>query len=183
VPRASEKTEKKAKDRPRPPGPACCGGHDDSDDEGYGARNMTGKPVSYWKGIKWTHVGFLLLLTGGTLLPAVLWVADNVALPSIPIVSTVAMTLGLGATPKLRLEKFYRKHNPEKVSAAGAGVGRPAWHHEMGRPAGCGAALGDPRVLACRRGVGLDAAAKHNNAARLLSPPLALPRSRIATLS
>lgn len=59
---------------------------------------------------KWKYILFLALLTGTAVLPALLWVVDSAG-------SAFALTAAafFGKTPKARLVKFYRKHNPAKV--------------------------------------------------------------------
>ena len=93
---------------------------DDDDDEEYlrpqrkkGSLSIGGKPI------KWKFVAFLVLLTGTAVLPAALWVVDNVfSLSGSALAvsaSALAGRMGFTPTPKNRLLKFYEKHNPEKV--------------------------------------------------------------------
>jgi len=69
--------------------------------------------------IKWKYIVMLGLLTGTAVLPAALWVVDNVASASGSALSASLSAfggrVGLTATPKSRLEKFYEKHNPDKL--------------------------------------------------------------------
>ena len=85
----------------------------DDEDESMHRRQ---KKKGYFANIKWGTVGLLVMLTGGTVLPAVIWIFDHLSLPAVPGMGAFMLWAGMGATPKVRMEKFYKKHNPEKVT-------------------------------------------------------------------
>ena len=93
---------------------------DDDDDDDY-TPSARGKkrvaPKGYFAKIRWTHVALLLLMTGTAVLPALLWVADkaSAAIGTSNAFQKVGIQLGMMPTPKERLVKFYKKHNPEKT--------------------------------------------------------------------
>ena len=76
----------------------------------------------YFSNIKLLPLLFLLMLTGTTLLPAGLWVLDNAGpiLGKSNLTGKLGYRLGIGSTPRKRLESFYEKHSPEKLSEADA---------------------------------------------------------------
>lgn len=70
------------------------------------------------QGIKTTPLILLILLTGTTLLPAILYVGDMVSnyMGNNNVLGQMGYRLGIGAVPRKRVLSFYEKHNPEKLS-------------------------------------------------------------------
>ena len=70
------------------------------------------------QGIKTTPLILLILLTGTTLLPGILYVGDMVSnyLGNNNVFGEMGYRLGIGAVPRKRVLSFYEKHNPEKLS-------------------------------------------------------------------
>jgi hypothetical protein len=58
----------------------------------------------------------LIILTGTTLLPAVLYAGDYVGKYLPNVVGNVGFRLGMGTIPKKRVTSFYEKHAPEKLA-------------------------------------------------------------------
>ena len=75
------------------------------------------KKVKKDQGIKTTPLILLILLTGTTLLPGILYVGDMVSnyLGNNNVFGQMGYRLGIGAVPKKRVLSFYEKHNPEKL--------------------------------------------------------------------
>lgn len=76
------------------------------------------KKIKKDQGIKTTPLILLILLTGTTLLPAVLYAGDMVSnyLGNNNVLGSLGYRLGIGAVPRKRVLSFYEKHNPEKLS-------------------------------------------------------------------
>ena len=125
--RKAARDEKDAADKP--PAPV-----DDSsdDDEGY-APSRGGGGGKKSKGIKWKYVAFLALLFGSAILPALLWVVDNVGgllgAGASSSISGLGAKLGMSATPTERLTSFYEKHNPDKVDEVDALIAKYAGNY------------------------------------------------------
>lgn len=69
------------------------------------------------KKIKTMPLVLLVLLTGSTLLPALIYAGDWMGnmVQKHHIMGAVGHKLGIGATPKKRVLSFYEKHDPEKI--------------------------------------------------------------------
>lgn len=93
--------------------PKRKGGKKKGGDEG----EMTKKSVKKEQGIKTTPLILLILLTGTTLLPGILYVGDMVSnyLGNNNVLGNMGYRLGIGAVPRKRVLSFYEKHNPEKL--------------------------------------------------------------------
>ena len=76
------------------------------------------KKVKKEQGIKTMPLILLILLTGTTLLPAVLYVGDLASnyLGNNNVLGQMGYRLGIGAVPRKRVLSFYEKHNPEKAA-------------------------------------------------------------------
>lgn len=110
-------------------------GIDSDEDEVYDANDvdMDGIMKKHAKtkkgGIKWLHIFFLVLMMGSAILPAIVFLIDNMGgavnglLPSLGAAMAAA---GMVATPKKRLIEFYEKHDPEKVDKVEAAIKRYA---------------------------------------------------------
>mmetsp|Transcript_31999 Transcript_31999/g.42222 ORF Transcript_31999/g.42222 Transcript_31999/m.42222 type:complete len:135 (+) Transcript_31999:160-564(+) len=61
------------------------------------------------EGIRWMPIVFLFLFVGPACLPGVFWIFDKIAQ------SDFGKSMGLYEEPRVRLEKFYREHNPSKL--------------------------------------------------------------------
>jgi hypothetical protein len=83
-----------------------------------GVPKMSGKKESSQQGIKTTPLILLILLTGTTLLPAILYVGDMASnyLGNNNVLGQLGYRLGVGAVPRKRVLSFYEKHNPDKIS-------------------------------------------------------------------
>ena len=114
------------------PGPSTVTGHDDDDDVGLPPPKMEKKkkkngtiadnkavaaaaPVK--KGIKSTPLILLILMTGSTLLPAMIFASDYLGtyMQKNNLMGSIGYRLGIGQTPKKRVMSFYEKHDPEKI--------------------------------------------------------------------
>lgn len=90
---------------------------DDDDDDDYD--HLPHSSGGGRGGIKWKYIFFIVLLFGTTAIPVVIKVLDTLA----PMASSglrragmvVGFQAGMVATPRYRLEKFYEKHNPDKL--------------------------------------------------------------------
>lgn len=93
--------------------PKRKGGKKKGGDEG----EITKKSVKKEQGIKTTPLILLILLTGTTLLPGILYVGDMVSnyLGNNNVLGNMGYRLGIGAVPRKRVLSFYEKHNPEKL--------------------------------------------------------------------
>lgn len=71
------------------------------------------------KKIKPLPLIMLIILTGSTLLPALLYAGDWLgnAVQKNNILGSVGFKLGIGASPRKRVLSFYEKHDPTKISA------------------------------------------------------------------
>lgn len=70
-------------------------------------------------GIKTLPLIFLLLMTGTTLLPVILYASDFVGgylQKNSSIMNQIGFRLGLGSVPRKRVVSFYEKHDPTKLS-------------------------------------------------------------------
>lgn len=79
--------------------------------------DMPGLPVKKKEGIKTLPLILLILLTGTTLLPAMVFLGDYVQgfLKGNDLMGSMAFNLGIGQVPRKRVTSFYEKHAPEKV--------------------------------------------------------------------
>jgi len=75
------------------------------------------KPANTGKGIKTLPLIFLLMLTGTTVLPALIYMSDYIGKYTRKnhIMGSIGHKLGIGASPKRRVVSFYEKHDPVKV--------------------------------------------------------------------
>ena len=121
--------DKKSKRQPDEPTPVIDSSSDDDDEPG--PRQQRGQKKS--KGIKWKYVAFLALLFGSAILPALLWVVDNVGgllgAGASSSLSGLGAKLGMSATPTERLTSFYEKHNPDKVDEVDALIAKYAGNY------------------------------------------------------
>lgn len=69
------------------------------------------------KGIKPLPLIMLLILTGTTVLPALLYMGDwaGAFLQKNHVFGSIGYKLGVGPSPKKRVLSFYEKHDPEKI--------------------------------------------------------------------
>jgi hypothetical protein len=74
-------------------------------------------PAPAAKGIKSGPLILLVMLTGTTLLPALLYAGDWFGnfLQKQHIMGNIGHRLNIGASPKKRVLSFYEKHSPEKI--------------------------------------------------------------------
>lgn len=81
-------------------GPSCCA-----------------PPGGGGQGIKTLPLIMLILLTGTTVLPAVLYASDYLGafVQKNHIMGNLGHRLGIGPSPKKRVNSFYEKHDPEKI--------------------------------------------------------------------
>jgi hypothetical protein len=75
-------------------------------------------PQKQEKGIKLLPLIFLVIMTGTTLLPAVLYAGDYASsiLAKNDLMGSLGYRMGIGSVPKKRVLSFYEKHSPEKVN-------------------------------------------------------------------
>jgi len=68
-------------------------------------------------GIKSTPLILLILMTGTTLLPALIYASDYFGsyFQKNNVMGAIGFRLGIGQTPKKRVMSFYEKHDPEKI--------------------------------------------------------------------
>lgn len=76
-------------------------------------------PPSSKQGIKPLPLVMLILLTGSTLLPALLYAGDYMGafLQKNHIMGSLGYKLGIGPSPKKRVLSFYEKHDPTKIES------------------------------------------------------------------
>ena len=69
-------------------------------------------------GIKTMPLILLVLMTGTTLLPALIFASDYLGtfLQKNHVFGTIGYKLGVGTTPKKRVLSFYEKHDPSKIN-------------------------------------------------------------------
>ena len=69
------------------------------------------------EGIKTLPLIFLILMTGSTLIPAVLYASDYIGafLQKQNIMGNIGYRFGIGPSPKKRIVSFYEKHDPSKL--------------------------------------------------------------------
>ena len=86
--------------------------------KGAGDETEMPKKAKKDQGIKTTPLILLILLTGTTLLPGILYVGDMMSnyLGNNNVFGQMGYRLGIGAVPRKRVLSFYEKHNPEKLS-------------------------------------------------------------------
>ena len=119
----------------------CCGNDGDDDDANEGTKPVVtkkkkrkktkvssqqqangGQPMkspqsSSGGGIKTLPLIMLLMLTGTTLLPAILYAGDYISsfLSKNHILGNLGHKLNIGSSPRKRVLSFYEKHDPEKL--------------------------------------------------------------------
>ena len=83
-------------------GDTCCGPPGGSSGEG---------------GIKTLPLVMLIMLTGTTVIPALLYMGDyfSAFIQKNHIMGNLGQRLGIGPSPKKRVISFYEKHDPEKM--------------------------------------------------------------------
>jgi hypothetical protein len=90
-------------------------------------RGIPVAPTTKKEGIKMIPLIFLIMMTGTTLLPLVLYAGDMIgnlmakkgkgSSPSYPsLLSNVGYQLNLGSIPRQRVLSFYEKHDPNKLA-------------------------------------------------------------------
>lgn len=69
-------------------------------------------------GIKTLPLVMLIMLTGTTVLPALLYMGDyfGAMIQKKHLLGNIGHKLGIGPTPKKRVISFYEKHDPEKIT-------------------------------------------------------------------
>eukprot|EP00957_Ditylum_brightwellii_P132284 10086812-Ditylum_brightwellii.AAC.1 len=74
-------------------------------------------PPTAKQGIKTAPLVLLVLMTGTTLLPALLYAGDwfGAFIQKNHIMGNLGHKLGIGPSPKKRVLSFYEKHDPEKL--------------------------------------------------------------------
>ena len=82
-----------------------------------GDASMSMPPPKKKNEIKRTPLILLILMTGSTLLPALIFASDYLGgfLQRHHIVGQIGFRLGMGAVPRKRVMSFYEKHDPEKI--------------------------------------------------------------------
>ena len=108
-----KKTKKvKKKKKPAKESPSCC---DNDEEVEYPEQLMKKKKKD--EGIKTLPLMMLLMMTGTTLIPALLYASDYIGawLSNQHIMGNVGHRLGIGPTPKKRVVSFYEKHDPSKL--------------------------------------------------------------------
>ena len=70
------------------------------------------------EGIKTLPLIMLIMLTGTTVLPAILYAGDYLGayMQKNHVMGNLGFRLGIGSTPKKRVISFYEKHDPEKIN-------------------------------------------------------------------
>ncbi len=70
------------------------------------------------QGIKTLPLVMLIMLTGTTVLPALLYMGDyfGAMIQKKHLLGNIGHRLGIGPTPKKRVISFYEKHDPEKIT-------------------------------------------------------------------
>eukprot|EP00980_Cylindrotheca_fusiformis_P001436 scaffold345_cov134-Cylindrotheca_fusiformis.AAC.47 len=83
---------------------------------GGASKDMTMPPAKK-KQIKSTPLILLILMTGSTLLPALIFASDYIGnyMAKHHLLGQIGFRLGMGAVPKKRVLSFYEKHDPEKI--------------------------------------------------------------------
>mmetsp|Transcript_9980 Transcript_9980/g.13995 ORF Transcript_9980/g.13995 Transcript_9980/m.13995 type:complete len:306 (-) Transcript_9980:182-1099(-) len=82
------------------------------------SRALEQPPPSPAKGIKTAPLVLLILMTGTTVLPALLYAGDwfGAFLQKNHVLGSLGHRLGIGPSPKKRVLSFYEKHDPEKLN-------------------------------------------------------------------
>jgi len=82
------------------------------------AAAQQGPPPSSSQGIKSGPLIMLIMLTGTTLLPALLYAGDYLGafMQKNHILGSLGHKLNIGSSPKKRVLSFYEKHDPTKIS-------------------------------------------------------------------
>lgn len=78
----------------------------------------SGPPPQPKSGIKRTPLIMLILMTGTTLLPALIYAGDYMSsfLAKSDVLGGMGYRMGIGHVPRKRVLSFYEKHSPEKVT-------------------------------------------------------------------
>ncbi|KAL3795272.1 hypothetical protein HJC23_008357 [Cyclotella cryptica] len=82
------------------------------------AKHESGAKPADSGGIKTLPLIFLIMLTGTTVLPALLYMGDYLSayVQKNHLLGNFGHRLGIGPNPKKRVISFYEKHDPEKIS-------------------------------------------------------------------
>ena len=124
-----------AQDIPMPPGMSGSTAAADSDDSeedvavkkkkksksraagGAPAEGMAMPPKKKAQGINRTPLILLILMTGSTLLPALIYASDFIGgfMAKNHVLGQIGFRMGMGAVPKKRVLSFYEKHDPTKI--------------------------------------------------------------------
>ena len=102
--------KKKKKKKPKKSSASAGGGGDNT---------MQMPPTKKKKdGIKSTPLILLIIMTGSTLLPALIFASDYIGnfLQNHHILGQIGFRMGMGAVPRKRVLSFYEKHDPEKLN-------------------------------------------------------------------
>ncbi|KAL3944994.1 MAG: hypothetical protein SGBAC_000914 [Bacillariaceae sp.] len=78
---------------------------------------MPTAPTTKKSQIKSTPLILLILMTGSTLLPALIFASDYLGgfMAKNHVMGQIGFKLGMGGVPKKRVLSFYEKHDPEKI--------------------------------------------------------------------
>ena len=81
-------------------------------------RDPNAKPAGDSGGIKTLPLVFLIMLTGTTVIPALLYMGDYISAfaQKNHLLGNIGHRLGIGPNPKKRVISFYEKHDPEKIN-------------------------------------------------------------------
>lgn len=81
------------------------------------AGGMNMPPPKKKNEIKRTPLILLILMTGSTLLPALIFASDYIGgfLAKHHVLGQIGFRLGMGGVPRKRVLSFYEKHDPEKI--------------------------------------------------------------------
>ncbi|KAL3777771.1 hypothetical protein ACHAWO_004850 [Cyclotella atomus] len=87
-------------------------------DRSSSAANKQPSKPSDSGGIKTLPLVFLIMLTGTTVLPALLYLGDYLSAYAAKnhFMGNIGHRLGIGPNPKKRVISFYEKHDPEKIN-------------------------------------------------------------------
>jgi hypothetical protein len=105
-----EKKKKKSKN-------TSTGRTDDDENVIPGVKKSGSKTGGGLGGIKGTPLILLILMTGTTLLPAIIYASDIIGnwMQNHHVVGQLGFRLGMGAVPRKRVLSFYEKHDPTKL--------------------------------------------------------------------
>ena len=85
---------------------------------GAGGGDMPMPPPKKKQGINSTPLILLIIMTGSTLLPALIFASDYLGnfLQNHHVLGQIGFRMGMGAVPRKRVLSFYEKHDPEKLN-------------------------------------------------------------------